>query len=1125
MLRTGVLKVALWSVVLLVVAASVLPMVSASSSTYTLYGYAYQGTGAPVPGGVTVDLVSSATGQVYTTTTSPGGGFLFASGTNAPNLAPGTWGVRIPVQTNLTGLQTSTGTIPYPVAVLPASSSPAYLYQSSTNLTSGGLTGFVTVRNVNVLQYDAAINGTVTYAPTGGTPAVQRGATVELLDPARNDMPLVTNVTNAAGFYSLEAPQGAWILETILPAPNTRYNLTEVSISEFQKMTVNVVVGNYIVSGTLSVGSSGAAPNTAGNVTVYDPTDGHIYTGSFAPSGYYSFGTASNLTGQTIDVFLEATNTTTAYYTTTVTSSATVKNVRTSPAAPSNRASYVTTLNFTSFNRGIGNGTLSVYTNATLGNNTILSYLPNETVGQLWAQLGLDFSHSSTFSSADWPAVVQYLNSSGAFFPAIQAGTTINGTGFTTNYLSNGAPAYSFAASSACSSTDCGPTSTNSISLSYAQTFSLSSTVTANSPAYTLQFNVLNPNSHGSYVYNAVLPTGYVLKAGTVAPKGVAFQGAGPEGTWTTVGITTYPSSSTYTTITLPIVKEGGSTPIVNVTGSNFGFSSANVLNSTHGNYTVVVAQGVNDTFSALNTIYASGVNGTYYSWDFGDGNYYNSTSSTTTYAYLTNSSVTNAPYDASLTIRSSSGALNTTAFHVWVGPKNGVAAVLSYNVTGSRFVKQAGGVTYLQVNYGYPITFNATASRANSTDRSIPGVLSVALFSLAANKYARTQNNSVSTGATFDTPFSVSFLGNGFYFNGTTIGGQHVSFLGWRYYVNLTVWSGTGGYGTTSLIVLVNDTQKPISAFSLLNSAGAYIPPGGSVTEASNFTAKVVLNGANASDPNNGSIVNYVWNITNSGNSSYHHANITQIAAGPSYKYPGRVAVWLPPQTVAYTINLTVMDRAGNTNYSKQSITVAVNSTVRPIMSAANFTGPTSLVQGTSYTYWINVTTGGGSKAVGYNITVSWYLLSPSGTGARKVVVPSSDVLFYNYSSPGVVNTTVAYKGLYPALALNKTVRAEITWTPGLTGNYNLYANVSASNEYAANYNSGPQTVVLAIAISPSPLSQALIYIVIAAVVIVLIVFAVYWYRRRGRQRTRPASRSGLERGSRRKDDSDDSS
>ncbi|MGI0067935.1 MAG: hypothetical protein ACREB9_05910, partial [Thermoplasmata archaeon] len=258
----------MWTLVtvLVLVGASVLPLASASSSTYSIYGFAYQSTGSPVPGGVTVDLVSAATGQTYTTTTNPGGGFVFMSGTNAPNLAPGIWGVRIPVQANLTGLQTSTGTIPYPVAVIPARSSPAFLYQSSTNLTSSGLYP-VNIHDVAVLQYDSTISGNVTYTPAGGSPALQRGATVELLDPSQNSIPLVTNVTNSKGFYSLEVPAGTWILESILPAPNTRYNLTVVSIGEFRTSTVNVAVGNYLVSGTLSVGATGAAPNTPGNVT------------------------------------------------------------------------------------------------------------------------------------------------------------------------------------------------------------------------------------------------------------------------------------------------------------------------------------------------------------------------------------------------------------------------------------------------------------------------------------------------------------------------------------------------------------------------------------------------------------------------------------------------------------------------------------------------------------------------------------------------------------------------------------------------------------------------------------------------------------------------------------------
>lgn len=1118
-MRTAVPKAAIWTLVFVVVLASLIPLTAASSSsTYTLYGYAYQpGTGSPVPGGVTVDLTSSATGQTYTTTTAVGGSFLFASGTNAPNLAPGTWGVSIPIQTNAT----LAGCGPYPCAVIPNALAPVYTYQSSGNLTSNGAT-FVTLRNINVLQYNATLNGTVTYLGVGA-----RGATVEILDPSLNNVVLASNGTNSRGFYTMEVPAGNWVLQTILPGPTVRYNTSAISISEFSSATRNVVVQNYLIQGSLTVGSGGAAPNGVGNVTVYDPANGYIYSSSTPASGFYSFGTYTNLTTrgtQPFDVFLSSTNATTAWYAVNVTNGNPVtRNVQTTPLQTSQKAVYNTVLNFTGFNVTIGNGSLQVTTNAVLGNNSVLQTLPNATIGQLWAQLGLDFSHSLTLSSAQWSNVVNTINATGAFFPAIAAGTTINGTTFTTSYRAGGQPSYAFSATSPCSTVNCGPSSTASINLNYSQSYALSGSVVAKSPAYTISFNALHPSSRGVYTYEVVLPAGYILKAGTAPPTDTTFSANGPGGTWSSFLVTSLPSTSTYSTLNLPIVKAGGVTPIVNVTASNFGFSSANVLNSTSNNYTVVLGPNINATFSALNSIFPAGTNGTYYSWNFGDDAYSNSTSTATTYEYPTASATT--PYQGTLTVRSSGGTSNVTNFTVWVAPAGHVQANLSYNVTGAS-VRSAAGEAYLYLNWSGAVTFNATYSSANVSEPLLPGVLSVALFSVQTTSYTKTQNNSVSQGASFTTPFSISFLGNGKYYNTTVINGVTITnFLGWRYFVNLSVWSGAGSYSKVSLIVLVNDTQAPKSAFSLLNSAGKYITTG-SIIEGSNQTAQIVLNGANATDPNNGSIVKYQWNITNS-NTTFHFTNITQNATAPSYKYPGRVSVWLAPQTAAYTLNLTVWDRAGNVAWSTQTLTVAPNSTTRPIMAANNFTGPSSLTQGSSYTYWLNITTGGGSKAVGMNINVTFYLLSPSGTGSRQTVGSPSQVQFFNYTN-GVLNTTVAYTGTYPSLAYNKTIRAQITWSPGPVGNWNLYANVSASNEYAGDYVNGPQTAVLSISVNANSLTQTLIYVAIAvAVIAVIVLLYVFWYRPRHRGGKPTSGKSGLERGSKggRSSKSDDSS
>lgn len=1105
----------MWGLIAMLLLAAILPLTAASSSsTYTLYGYVYQPNRAsPIPAGVTVDLISSATGQTYTTTTVAGGQFVFSSGGNAPSLAPGTWGVWVPTQTNVS----LPGCGPYACAVLPTNSTPQYLYQSSSNLTSGG-SRFVAVEGVRVLQYNGTVSGNVTYQ---GSPA--RAATVELLDPSYNNVVLVSNTTNAQGSFSMTAPAGTWVLKTIYPGPTVRYNVSRVTIPPFGALHLpTIVIQNYLLQGYLT--STTGAITTSGNVTVYDPTNGYIYSAPTLPGGFYSFGTYTNFTNhgpQPLDVFLSAVNYTTAWFTTTVTGDATVtKNVVTTPASATQRATFATTLDFTGLNTTTGTGSLGVYTNASLGNDSILPTLANASIGQLWSQLGLDFSHNLTLASTDFAAVASRINSTGPFFPAIQAGTSINSTTFITTYGPAGQPVYNFRASSACSVSSCGPTSDAALVLNYSARYTLSGSVAANSPAYTISFAVLHPNWFGSYVYNVVLPAGYLLKAGTSVPAGVSLSPTGPSGTWTSFAVTAQPSSSTFSTVSLPIIRAGTVTAIVNVTGSNFAFSKANVLNSTNGNYTVVLGLDQSATFTAANSIYAAGTNGTLFQWNFGNGQFQNiTTSPVATITY--HSATLTAPYHGLLTVKSSSGRSNTTRFNVWVSPPNDVQAKLSYNATAGQ-IHDAGGVTYLRVNASTSLYFNATQSVANASHPGVPGVLSIAYFTATSTTFQQTANYSVGQNHYFGTNFTVQFSGNGArYLNGTAINGVTIPILGWEYWVNLTVFDGGGYSNNAQIIVLVNDTQKPKAAFGLLNAAGRYIT-NGTVTEASNYTAQVQFNGANSSDPNNGSVVSYVWNITNKGNATFHMQNITQNATGPAYRYPGRVSRWLAPQAGPYTINLTVTDRAGNTAHLIQSLTVAVNSTTRPIMAANNFTGPTSLTVGDSATYWLNITTGGGSKAVALNVTVSFYLLPPSGSGSRNVIVSSSSVVFYNYTSPGVVSPTPAYTGVYPSLAYNKTIRAQITWSPGPVGNWNLYANVSAQNEFAADYVNGPQTAVLAISINQSPSTVYLQYGIIAAVAVVVVVLLFFLYRRR-RSRAQPTSgRSGLERGSKRsRDDS----
>jgi hypothetical protein len=538
-----------------------------------------------------------------------------------------------------------------------------------------------------------------------------------------------------------------------------------------------------------------------------------------------------------------------------------------------------------------------------------------------------------------------------------------------------------------------------------------------------------------------------------------------------------------------------------------------------------VVGVGQNVTFSALNSTYPAGTNGTLYRWTFGDGTGTNTTQATTNHTYAVATGAT--PNLGNLTVTSSGGLVNWTTFKVWVVASTPTAGIAS-NATANQ-TKTVGATTYLMVNWGTVLHFNATLSSVAS-----PNVLTIASYTNQGQGFKLAGTNFTSAGnSNYWQNYTFQFLGNGAYLGNGSVGGHLVRFLGWQYNITLTVWTGTGQSAKASLVVLVNDTQKPKPAFTLLNAAGRSISNSG-VIEGSNGSAKVQFNAANSTDPNNGSIVRYYWLVTNS-NSSYHQGiNATKVK--PNGTLP---ALWLVPLTSSgkYTVNLTVWDRNTNFAWATQSLIVSVNSTIRPILSSQNLTGPTSLTAGSSYTFWVNISNQGGSLSVANAVTVNWYTTGSSGTGSRSSIggAPGS-VQFFNYTAPGVVNTAPFATGVIKNLSYNKTVRAVLTWSPGSSGNYILWANATATNEWTgvANSTSPPGTVSNPISVKPNPTTQLLEYVAIAVVVVVVIVLLIWWYRRPARKagagRSGGSSKSSIDRSSKKpaaddEDEEDDES
>ncbi|HEY6237626.1 MAG TPA: PKD domain-containing protein, partial [Thermoplasmata archaeon] len=906
-MRNALPRVALWAVTLVMLAATLASLpgaMAAPTPTYTLLGYVDQAGGPsppPVPVGVTVDLISSATHQTYsTTTTSASGQFSFGSGNTGGTLAPGWWGLWVPPQAhvNLYGCM--------PCAVLPLSQNPQYYWENSTSLTTQSTSANpVTITGVTLSPYNATIWGNASYL---GHPVA--GATVELLAPTFNGFVLAQNTTVATatnttvvGEYSLSVPWGTWVLETIVPGSPNHYRFIQVTVNASQ-MTVNPSVQDYLGWGFVNQASNPSAHVPAGgNVTVFDPTNGYIYSSPTPAGGFYSFGTyPAGFTGpgaQTLDVILSEVGWQTVSYPLTISGAnhnggANPKVVYTTPIAPP--ATYSTTLDFSK-----GFGLVNVSTHATLLNDSVFPELANGSVGQLWAQLALDWQSNLTFNAANLGGVLGWINSSGPFFPAGQDVLTVNGTGY-------GQPTnYTFANSTTCT-TFCGLTSNDSLQLNWAQTYNATATIPVNSKTYAIDLNFRHPTNGEAFNYTVTLPSGYVLNAGSVAPSQSRLIPAGPNGTWTKFTLVSQPSTTPSSTASFTIVKYAAVTANVNVTTANFAYSSDNVLNQTHGNYTVIVGVGENATFSALNSTFPRGNNGTLYAWNFGDATPVVNTSQPTTYHTYGAA----GKFSGSLTLTSSGGQLNAVAFTVYTDDEVPVASIstnATLNHTGS-------GAAYVVVNWSTLLHFNAS----NSTDQlntgtSLPGIVSIATWNISTGTSTVTPAN-YSRGAGSD-PFhnlTQAFLGVGPYLTNGDVNGTLVPLTGWQYNVTLQVWDSAGHRSTAYLAVLVKDTQKPTPVANLLDSRGRTVSSSGIVEGSGNHTAAVTFSATNTTDPHNGSVVTYSWNVTNSGNSTFAKLLFNQTSAGPSYKLPSpKPQYWLDPQAKPYTVNLTTTDRAGN--------------------------------------------------------------------------------------------------------------------------------------------------------------------------------------------------------------------
>jgi PKD domain-containing protein len=1087
---------ALLAVIVALVAVSFLttiPGASASSPSYVITGVVQQPNNALVPSGVTVQLTSGATHAIFTTVTGSSGQFTFNAANTRGALAPGWWGLDVPAQGGVVSKGCPVLSINNKCAALPASSAPQYFYANASTLTSSYSHA---IANVTIVGYTTLLNATVTYQGSNVS-----GATVQVISPHYPGLILSGNQTNSFGITTFPAPAGSWILYTNFSA--TQFNYTALTIPSSGVDRVSVAFKPDYVTGTIS-SSTGGLVSAGYNQTLIDTTSGayqfsaysqynpvgYSYTVGAYPAGFSGSGT------ETFELILAPIGYAPAFVPLSFPADAgTSHNVAVKPIAPP--AVYNTTLNYTSGTNGSAFGHLNVSTVILLHNYSVFPDLSNASVGQLWGQLALDFAHSLTLTNATFAAnILPWVKAQGPFFPVVQDHGLIDGSNFTqlgnyTTQTPNPAVTGGYAASYTL-------TSTQGLSMSYHQAFNVTTPLpkggTGNN--YTISFSYRHPTNGQSINYTIILPKGYVLKAGTAPPPKSLLLPGGPSKTWTKFYLVSQPSANANDTANFTLVKYGNVTARVNVSAASFTFSTKNVLSDARNNYTVVVGAGEKLTFSAANSTYPAGTNGSAFAWTFGDSTNTTTNQPTTTHYY--NST---GKYVGSLLVTSSGGLSSSVGFTVYVG-----SLPPTVNIQGnwtSAENKSVSGAQYILINWSTSLQFNLTGSVSTLYAGGPNGVISDAVWNLTSHNFSKLlANYSAGAGANTSTPVSYSFQGAGSYLTAGLVNGNSVTpFLGWQYNLTLTLWDGQGHSAKKTLVILVRDTQKPIAVVRAYNSAGALLPSSG-IVEGPSGTAYVRLSGKNSSEPHNGSIVTYAWKVNNSADTSFHITN-----SSVSW------SMYFAPQNKPYRVNLTVTDIAGYNASTVYLLTVAFNTTTRPILTITNLTeatGLTAMTAGTSYTWWVNITNTGGKLSTAANVELALSLTGQTAThpGGNTAGTPNS-VTFYNVTK-GVVSTT-PYTGAI-SLAYNQTVRASVSFNPSQTGSKFLWANASCSNCYTFV----DSVTHVPVTVSQNQTQLYLEYAAIGGGALAVIIALVALFRRRNRAATAPAKAGGgrLERG-----------
>lgn len=1082
----------------------------ASNATVSVIVRTAGGSFAPV--GVNVTLTERATGASCQGTTSLGGVYTFVNGQDDALghtcwLFPGWFTVSVPAE-----VDRSTGSS-IPIAILPGAGSSSTFNATQSQL-NGGYIAYLGGLTALPMTYtlSGAINNTLG-SNAGNT------TTVQVLDPAFPGLVLAQQTAvSSYAFHNL--PAGTWTVYAVSNLYNgsTETNYSQVKVPAAYNLD-NITLTSYLVQGFF-IPSGQATFYNGTNITLYDLTNSKAYDFPIAPSQtnarntFFQFGSYAGLVGNRAGttqfamlVAPQGNSPAWTYFAASPSMRAQDLSFSTSAWGSSPPTVQSTNLAFSpSFGSAWVNSTESLSAGSTI------PQLPNAYVSDLYSQVGMDFAGGALNATpAAWHAFENWLNDSGAIYPAQQANLMVNATSFTENGNQTGAVNFHDGPVPS----DLSFSSASTFQFGTNETYQLAKTLTTKTSTHTLTMGFRYPTSTESLAYNVQLPTNWVLQANTPVPAGTSLTPTGPGGTWSSFTLTAKasPAGSPNGTATFSLVKIQNVTAVVNVNSPNFAFGNkTNVVSPRHANYTVIVGEGQNVSFSSAGSLFPAGFNATSYTWDFGDGSF-NTTYRTNTTTYHTYT--TAGLMHANLSLLANGGQRDQQSFEVLV---DNAAPTPMITVNNTHVSKISSNDSLLYVNWSTSLKLNATGSTDTiaSSEPWLPaGRLSVAIWNISAGptfsaSYSSTNFSIGRQAASVFGNITYAFNGAGAWVGSQTIDGTSYTVNGWVYRVALQEFDAGGNKAYSTLYVIVNDTQKPnpighpqgAPSFSPANQVGKNVTSGVAL---SSGMCPINLVDKWSFDPNNGTVTAYSWHITNAGWSAF-----TPRWFNSSTNNDTRTNLPVPQtastvKSAAYNITLNVTDAARNFANVTYQFTCQLNSTIAPILQLLNMTveGSTTLTEGNSYTLYANVTNVGGVQSMANGTQVMFYYTDISG-GSQKNIGYGT---LYGFTG-GVLNGSAESCSTQCALHYNVSYRAEIKWTvPGggitgglAAGQYKICGNGTAANEFPGSYKTGANIICTTVTINQSPLQQYLVAIIASVAVVAVLAIIYFVYRRRSK-------------------------